>query len=84
MIHQLDGTGIGSTTFFAPYDLAFTLSGSTTDTVATPEPSPLILLCTGLMGLLAFAVRSKWLVPPTSCYPSSSASISNGGQGDTK
>jgi hypothetical protein len=54
-----DGTTMGVGTFTTPSDLAFTLNGSTTDTATTPEPSPLILLGTGLMGLLAFAVRSK-------------------------
>jgi hypothetical protein len=54
-INFADGTGIGSTTFFVPYDLAFTLSGSTTAIVATPEPSPLLLLVTGILVIAAFS-----------------------------
>lgn len=50
-----DGTTIGEGTFSVPSDLAFTLSGSTTDTVATPEPSPLLLLGTGILGIAAFS-----------------------------
>jgi hypothetical protein len=50
---------MGTTTLSVPSDLSFTLSGSTTATVATPEPSPFLLLATGILAIAAFSRLSS-------------------------